>query len=166
METNKIEKVTKHQMNGVLRDIHKAVAAMRQLCREHTGGSLYDVVAERVEAEFDAVETKLVERWNGLIDRYNEARARLAGDMVNPNAVNGQASFTTGEGFPVEIREFAIARIGLSNAWCIRLNGDEIDDTALLEDDAKRIFNAVSKWRDKKNAEREAEAKMESEAAR
>ena len=165
METKKLEKMMKQQMDIDLFGLHKAIGAVKELCRSRIGGHLYDVVTERLDAEYDATLTKMVAMYNGLVDRVNEARARLAGDDVNLEAVKGEQSYTTCKTCTVEIRDFGISRIGESDAWCLRLNMEDIDGTAMKEEDAKRIMEAVREWRDKKlAAERESGASEENEA--
>ena len=164
METKKLVKITKPQINSDLFGLRKAIRAMKELCSHNTDGPLYDVVTERLDAEYDAILTRVADMYNGLVDMVNEARARLAGDEVNLEAVKGEQSYTMGQRFTVEIRDFGISHIGQSDAWCLRLNMEDIDGTAMKEADAKRICEAIHEWRDKKRPEREAKATEENEA--
>ena len=166
METKKLEKVSKRSVDNELFGVRKAVGALKELCRCHTGGQLYDVVTERIEAEFVAAESTMANIFNGLVDRVNEARARLAGADVNMNAVEGQSSYSTGSSAPVEIRDFGISRIGQSDVWCLRLNGEEVDGAVMKEADAQLVMDAVMEWRNRKIAERDARQKQESEAGK
>lgn len=158
MESNRIESVTADKIrDAFFFPLGKAVNAIKELCRMHTGSSgLYDVVSERVDSELENAAAEISEHCNIIIDRLNETRARLAGDDVNMTAVDGEQSFTTGEGCSCEIHEIGISRIGKSDAWCLQLNGEDLDGTALKEAEAKRIFRAISAWCDRKAAEHRA----------
>ena len=149
-----LDHVTATQIWAWYQNVNMAFDAMQELCRDSVGQPLYRVVCERIDAEAMAFHKKIAENINVLIDRLNEARARLAGADVNVNAVEGERSFSTGKGCPVEIHEIGISRIGKSDAWCLTLDNEVLDGTALKEADADRIMEAIFKWHDAKNAER------------
>jgi len=155
MDDNKIEQVRPSGVHIRTWGVRRAVGALKELCKIHEEGHLYEIVSDKIDSEFDECEAELAKWYNDIVDKCNEARSRLAGEGVNPNAVQSETCNTLASSFTVDIKEVGFSRIGKSDAWCLRLNGEDLIEAVLPEREAKRIFDAISRWRDSKGTQKD-----------
>ena len=150
-----IVNVSPYMARNLIKHYIQVSDTMADLARKEGGDTnLYKLVKERLEAECEIAIENIASALNRYGDSLAETRAVAAGDGVKMDALLQEPCGTIATRIPIKVQEIGFRRVGTSDAWELILDGETLEGTAIRQIDAIRIFRAIERLRDRRNAEK------------